>query len=83
MALNVLFQGGGESTATCREQEKLWVNIILLIIQDGCVLYICFISCSAFYFAVLKEYEIITLKYNGNAGRSDLLCFWAPEEKIL
>ncbi len=54
-------------TAMCRNYA---VNIILLI-QDGgthggrgCL-------------AVMKEYEIITLKYNGKACRLYLLCFCA------
>ncbi len=33
--------------------------------------------------AVVKEYEIIMLKYNGKACRLDLLYFCAPEDIIL
>ncbi len=33
--------------------------------------------------AVMKEYEIITLKYNGKACKLYLLCFCAPEDIIL
>ncbi len=53
---------------TCQEQEELSVKMISLIIQDGRI--------------VLKEYEIIMLKYNGKACRLDSLCFCAPKDII-
>ncbi len=62
----------------CVEKQGKWGKCILLI-QNG--------STQKSHFspedhAVMKEYEIITLKYNGKECRLDLLFFCASEDII-
>ncbi len=51
------------------------------LIQNGVTQYITFLfQC---YHLIMKEYEIIMLKYNGNACRLYLLCFGEPDNIVI
>ncbi len=58
-----------------------WDKYISLI-QYGGALYQLYAACcfSNGDLAVLKEYDLITLKYNGKACSLDLLCFCASKD---
>ncbi len=65
-------------TAMCRSEKKLSKYKFLLIQNGGIHVFLQERGSS-----VVKECEIITLKYNGRACRLYLLFFCAPEDIIL
>ncbi len=84
------------SALKSKQHIVCWIKLIINYLEGGGVLLFTADSWSYFFLmknmfstdrmlhlAVLKEYEIIMLKYNGKACRLDLLCFCASKDVTL